>query len=147
MKSPSPSKQPHLPTWQIDHIGIAVSDLDKAIDHYQQTTGANPGPRESLAEHGVEIVFIELPGSKIELLAPLDDQSVLTRFIQKRGVGLHHICYRVENIHAELQRLRESGYRLIDDKPRPGAGNSLIAFIHPLSCNGVLTEICQYSTP
>jgi methylmalonyl-CoA/ethylmalonyl-CoA epimerase len=145
MKSPLQPKQSNWPTWHIDHIGIAVSDLDKAIDHYQQTTGACPGQREALAEHGVEIAFIELPGSKIELLAPLDDQSMLARFIKKRGVGLHHICYRVENIHAELQRLRKSGYRLIDDTPRPGAGNTLIAFIHPLSCDGVLTEICEYS--
>ncbi len=145
MKSSSQSKQPNCSTWQIDHVGIAVSDLDKAIVHYQQTTGANPVQRESLADQGVEIVFIELAGSKVELLAPLNDQSTLARFIQKRGSGLHHVCYRVENIHAELQRLRESGYQLIDDTPRPGAGNTLIAFIHPSSCHGVLTEICEYS--
>lgn len=131
-------------TWTLDHVGIAVANLEKAIRHYQTTTSATLGHREILHEQGVELVFINVPGSKIELLAPLNEQSTVRKFIQHRGPGLHHICYRVDAIEKELQRLVKSGYQLIDTTPRAGAGGSRIAFIHPASCEGVLTEICEY---
>ncbi len=131
-------------TWTLDHIGIAVANLENAILHYQTTTSATIGHRETLHEQGVALAFINVPGSKIELLAPLNESSTIQKFIQHRGPGLHHICYRVDDIERELQRLAKSGYQLIDTTPRSGASGSRIAFIHPASCEGVLTEICEY---
>lgn len=140
MKPPTPSL-----SWTLDHIGIAVHNLDDAIQHYKHTLGAHVKEREIVTEQGVELVFLDMPGTTIELLAPLSESSSVTPFLSKRGEGLHHICYRVENISQELERLNESGYRLIDRTPRAGANKTRIAFIHPASCHGVLTEICEYS--
>ena len=134
--------QPH---WSIDHIGIAVTDLDQALRFYQMTTGAEVSLRERLDSQGVELVFIDTGEAKIELLAPLRPDSALGKFLQKRGPGLHHVCYRVTDIRKELKRLADMGVKLIDSEPRSGAGGTQIAFLHPSSCIGTLTELCEYS--
>jgi methylmalonyl-CoA epimerase len=133
-------------TWPIDHIGIAVTDLESAIKHYAQTAESSVTLRETLPEQGVELAFLNTGGAKVELLAPLNDTSTLARFLAKRGQGLHHICYKVDNIVSELARLSAMGVKLIDSNPRHGAGGSRIAFISPSSFFGVLTELCEYPT-
>jgi methylmalonyl-CoA/ethylmalonyl-CoA epimerase len=132
-------------TWSVDHIGIAVSDLTKAIDLYASTAGATVTLRETLESQGVELVFLNTSGCKVELLAALRPDTTLGKFLSTRGPGLHHVCYKVEDIEAELARLAANGYQLIDAVPRPGAGGTRIAFISPKSCLGVLTELCEYS--
>ena len=129
---------------QLDHVGIAVTDLDASIAFYQRSFGFTVELRESVPSQNVEVAFLGLPGTKIELLAPLSESSSLTKFLKTRGPGLHHICYRVADIRKELARLKALGHVLIDESPRPGAHHSLIAFVHPKSCEGVLTELCEY---
>lgn len=133
-----------LHTWRVDHIGIAVTDLSEAIGLYTNTTAATVTHRETLESHGVELAFIDTGGSKVELLAPLSPTSKLGTFLSKRGPGLHHICYEVGDITAELARLNSLGCALIDATPREGAGGTRIAFISPKSFGGVLTELCEY---
>ncbi len=131
--------------YELDHIGIAVTDLDAAIAQHQALYGFKLASRETLTSHGVEIAFLDLPlpNNKIELLANLPGSTTLTSFIEKRGPGLHHICYRVSDIKLELQRLSAAGCQLIDKQARRGAGGHLVAFVHPKSTGGVLTELCE----
>jgi methylmalonyl-CoA/ethylmalonyl-CoA epimerase len=128
----------------IDHIGIAVEQLDAELRRYTEDFGGKLLSRETVTEQKVEIVFISFHNSKIELLAPTSKESTIRKFLDKNGPGLHHICYRVSDIKAELKRLESLGYQLIDKTPRHGAHNSKIAFIHPKSCGGVLIELCEY---
>jgi methylmalonyl-CoA/ethylmalonyl-CoA epimerase len=137
MSTPSP--------WPVDHIGIAVTDLDAAIALYAATAGTSVTLREKLLDRGIELAFINTGGTKLELLMPLQDDTPLSRFISKRGPGIHHICYRVENITAEMARLENLGVKLIDTTPRPGASGTMIAFLEPASFSGVLTELCEYT--
>ena len=134
----------HPSCWKVDHIGVAVTDLNQAIELYAQTAGTEVTLRETLPAQGVELAFLSTGGSKLELLAPLNDQCTLARFLAKRGPGLHHICYEVSDITAELARLSAQGCNLIDSSPRHGAGGTKIAFISPASFLGVLTELCEY---
>ena len=127
----------------IDHIGIAVMDLEDTLIHYQQDFGFKLEHREKVESQNTEIVFLKAGPTLIELLAPLSNSGPVAKFIKKRGPGLHHICYAVDNIVDELKRLSSLGYKLIDEVPRAGAHNSLVAFIHPKSCNGVLVELAQ----
>ncbi|MFN4894847.1 MAG: methylmalonyl-CoA epimerase [Pseudomonadota bacterium] len=139
--------QPHTPIstpWEVDHIGIAVTDLASAISLYSQCAHTSVTLTERIEQQGVELAFLDTGGSKIELLAPINDTSTLAKFIARRGTGLHHICYRVKDINAELARLAAQGLELIDHTPRHGAGGTKIAFISPKSCFGVLTELCEY---
>lgn len=137
---------PH-PSWTIDHIGIAVVNLDQAITHYHAVAHTEVTLREKLDAQGVELAFLSTCGSKIELLAALREDTPIGRFLAKRGPGLHHICYKVDDIRAELARLAKMGARLIDATPRPGAGGCDIAFIDPSFFNGVLIELCAYPAP
>lgn len=130
--------------WEVDHIGIAVADLEAALSFYTKTVHTSVTLRENSIEQGVELAFLNTGGTKVELLAPLNTTSTLAKFITRRGPGLHHICYRVNDIEAELARLSAEGHTLIDHTPRHGAGNSRIAFISPASWMGVLTELCEY---
>jgi len=130
--------------YTIDHIGIAVRDLEKSLHFYKQNFGFEVSHREKIASQSVEVVFLNLPNTKLELLGSLNQNSKLAAFLEKRGEGLHHICYRVSNIIQELARLKALGFELIDQVPRPGAHSSQIAFVHPKSTEGVLTELCQY---
>jgi methylmalonyl-CoA/ethylmalonyl-CoA epimerase len=134
---------PHA-TWEVDHIGIAVRSLEEAIALYSRSAHTEVTLRETLPNQGVELAFLNTAGSKLELLAPLTKECALARSIEKRGPGLHHVCYRVSDISAELTRLAATGYDLIDTTPRPGAGGTQIAFISPRSFLGVLTELCEY---
>lgn len=129
--------------YPLHHIGIAVRNLDASIAFYKNTFGFEVDLRETLESQGVELVFLKLPNTMLELLMPLTGQSKLRSFLDTRGEGLHHICYQVPDIVAELARLAALGCQLIDKTPRPGAHNSQIAFLHPKSMDGVLVELCQ----
>ena len=131
--------------WPIDHIGIAVTDLDAAIALYASTAGTSVILREKLQDRGIELAFLNTGGTKLELLMPVQGNTPLARFIEKRGPGIHHICYRVDNIETEMARLESLGAKLIDTIPRPGASGTMIAFIEPASFSGVLTELCEYT--
>jgi methylmalonyl-CoA epimerase len=129
--------------WTIDHVAIVVADLEAALATYTNTLGFRLLYRETIADQGVEALGIETGDSVIELLRPLADDSPIARFRGEAAGKLHHIAYRVEDIRAELARLKAEGVRLIDDEPRRGAHGNTIAFLHPKSTGGVLTELCQ----
>ena len=128
---------------KINHIGIAVKNLETAIPFYRDQLGMTFEGTEEVAEQKVKVAFLEIGESRIELLEPTADDSPVAIFIEKKGEGTHHIAYEVDDIEAALAALQEQGIRLIDTTPRRGAHNSLIAFLHPKATGGVLTEICQ----
>ena len=127
----------------IDHIGIAVEDLDAAIAIYNEQFEMRIQYRETVEEQGVEAVLLEVGDAHIELMRPLGPDTPVGKFIEKRGVGMHHVAYRVEDVQAELDRLAALGLELIDETPRIGIQGSTVAFIHPKSAGGVLTEIVK----
>lgn len=127
----------------IDHIGIAVENLDDSIDFYREAFGLELDLREKVDSQKVEIAFLDCGNTLIELLTPTSPDSALAKFIASKGPGIHHICFRVNDIHAQLKRYEADGYQLIDREPRPGAHGSRIAFIHPKSMGGVLIELCE----
>jgi len=129
--------------WTIDHVAIVVADLEATIALYTQTMGFAQLYRETVASQGIEAVGIATGESVIELLRPLDESSPIARFRGDAATKMHHIAYRVRDIEAELARLSAAGVRLIDATPRPGAHGNTIAFLHPKSTGGVLTELCQ----
>jgi methylmalonyl-CoA epimerase len=128
----------------IDHIAIVVADLEATIDLYTRTLGFSLVYRETVADQGIEAVGLRSGESIIELLRPLDPQSPIAAFRGSAATKLHHTAYRVDDIAAELERLRAAGIRLIDDVPRKGAHGNTIAFLHPKSTGGVLIELCQH---
>jgi methylmalonyl-CoA/ethylmalonyl-CoA epimerase len=127
----------------LDHIGIAVSDLNAALAFYRDALGLEIGPAEEVASQRVRATFIPAGGAAIELLEATAPESAIGKFVAKRGPGLHHITLRVEDIHAALAMLKARGVRLVDEEPRPGAHGSLVAFIHPSAAHGVLVELVQ----
>ena len=127
----------------IDHVGIAVEELDPAIELYQDRLGMKLVHRETVAEQGVEAVLLDVGDSHIELLKPLGPDTAVGKFLARRGPGLHHVAYRVEDVALTLRELSSAGLRLLDVQPRTGIRNSRVAFIHPASTGGVLTEIVQ----
>ena len=131
---------------RIDHVGIAVADLDAAIALYEDSYEMTLVHRETVTEQGVEAVLLDLGENHVELLAPLGDDTPVGKFLAKRGGGLHHVAYQVTDIAAELERLEAAGVRLIDEAPRVGIRGSRVAFLHPKSSGGVLTEIVQPSS-
>ena len=128
---------------EIDHIGVAVEDLDASIALYRDRLGMREQHRETVEQFGVEAALLEIGGSHVELLMPTDPESGVARFLERKGPGMHHVAYRTDDIDGALDRLREAGVRLIDDEPRTGIQNSRVAFVHPKSTGGVLTEIVQ----
>jgi len=128
---------------RIHHVGVAVERLDEAVALYESAFGMTRGLRAALPERGVEVQFLHLPGSTVELLAPLGDDSPVARFLARRGPGMHHLCYEVDNIEEALSRLTASGVEPIDPVPRPGAEGKLVAFLQPKSTAGVLIELQQ----
>ena len=128
---------------RIDHVGVAVEDLDAAIALHEQTYGMELAHREVVEEQGVEAVLLDVGPSHVELLRPLEPDSAVGRFLASRGPGLHHVAYRVDDIDAALDALRDRGLQLIDETPRRGIRDSRVAFLHPRSAGGVLTEIVQ----
>lgn len=128
---------------KIEHIGIAVKDIDQSDDLFTKLLGKKPYKRESVESEGVITSFFETGPNKIELLQATHADSPIAKFIEKRGEGIHHIAFEVEDIHAELARLASEGFELIHKTPKDGADNKLIAFLHPKGTNGVLIELCQ----
>jgi methylmalonyl-CoA epimerase len=129
--------------WTIDHVAIVVADLEATIAFYTKTLGFAQLYRETIVDQGVEAVGIQTGDSVIELLRPLDEASPIAAFRGTAPTKMHHIAYRVADINAELARLRADGVRLIDETPRKGAHGNTIAFLHPKSTGGVLTELCE----
>jgi methylmalonyl-CoA/ethylmalonyl-CoA epimerase len=127
----------------IDHIGVAVADLDAAIAIHRDTYGMPLVHRETVASQGVEAALLDVGESHVELLAPLGDDTPVGRFLAARGPGLHHVAYRVDDVAATLDELRAAGMRLIDEAPRPGIRGTQVAFLHPSAAGGVLTELVQ----
>lgn len=128
---------------QIDHVALAVSDLDESLAHLNEVWGLKKANRELVEEQGVEEAMLAIGDSYLQLVAPASEDSRLMRFIERRGEGLHHIAFRVDDIVATLHHLKTKGVELIDESPRAGGGGSLIAFVHPRSQNGLLIELVQ----
>jgi methylmalonyl-CoA/ethylmalonyl-CoA epimerase len=127
----------------IDHIGVAVEDLEEAIHLYRDRLGMAEQHRETVEEQGVEAVLIEIGDSHVELLAPLSSETPVGRFVERQGPGMHHVAYRTDDIEAALDAARSAGLRLIDEEPRIGIRGSRVAFLHPKTTGGVLTELVQ----
>ena len=128
---------------KIEHIGIAVKDLKAANNTYEKLLGYEPYKQELVDTEGVATSFFTMGESKIELLAATNPESPIAKFIEKRGEGIHHIAFAVDDIYAEVARLKAEGFQIINEEPRKGADNKLVVFVHPKSVNGVLVEICQ----
>jgi len=127
----------------IDHVGVAVSDLERASSLYEGTFGMPVVHRETVESQGVEAALLEIGEGHVELLRPLGPETVVGRFIERRGEGLHHVAYRVEDIDATLASLKEAGVELIDTEARLGIRGSRVAFVHPKATRGVLTELVE----
>lgn len=128
---------------RIDHIGVAVEDLDGALELYGEGFEMETAHRETVESQGVEAVLLEVGDGHVELLRPLGPETAVGRFLEKSGPGLHHVAYAVDDIDAALEKVRAAGLRLIDSEPREGIRESRVAFLHPRSTGGVLTEIVQ----
>jgi methylmalonyl-CoA/ethylmalonyl-CoA epimerase len=129
---------------KLAHIGIAVKSIDDKLKLYHDIMGLETTDRTRVPEQGVEVCFLKLDNTRLELLEPLDESANINKFLEKKGEGIHHLCFEVENIEAALASLSENGIKLIDEKPRIGACGELIAFLHPKSTGGVLIELEQH---
>lgn len=127
----------------LDHIGIAVTDLEAGLSVYTAGLGLELAEIEEVQEQGVRVAMLPLGEGKIELLEPTSPGSPIARFLEKKGPGIHHLALLVEDVAASLEKARQAGLELIDEIPRRGAGGSLVAFVHPRSTGGVLVEFCQ----
>ena len=128
---------------RIDHIGVAVEDLDDAVELYRERFGMAEQHRETVEEFGVEAVLLEIGDGHVELLKPLSPESGVGRFLERNGPGLHHVAYQTDDIDAALEGVRSAGLRLIDEQPRRGIRGSRVAFLHPKATGGVLTELVE----
>jgi methylmalonyl-CoA epimerase len=126
---------------EIHHIGVAVADLDEAVSTYERLFGATVEARETIESQGAEAVALHVGGGRVELLAPLGADTPVGRFLARRGPGMHHVAYAVDDLRAELSRLDGQGVQLVDHEPRPGLYGLQVAFIHPDAVHGVLTEL------
>ncbi len=129
---------------KVDHIAVAVRDVEKAAEFYEKVLGLTLGGIEEVEGMDVKVGFLPVGDTRIELVQPLDPNSGLAKFIEKRGEGIHHICYEVDDVKEALQTCKARGARLIDETPRPGAHKTLVGFIHPKSTGGVLTELTEH---
>jgi methylmalonyl-CoA/ethylmalonyl-CoA epimerase len=127
----------------LDHIAIAVPDLDKAIQRFVEDFGLPLGGTEDVIEAKTTAAFLPLPPTSIELVYPLNGEGPVATYLEKKGGGMHHLCFRSDNIDEDVARLRDKGYQFLADEPSPGAHGSRVIFIHPKSCDGVLIEINQ----
>ncbi|MDR1741126.1 MAG: methylmalonyl-CoA epimerase [Synergistaceae bacterium] len=127
----------------IDHIGVAVKSIDSALGFWEGVMGLKCHGIEEVAEQKVKTAFLPLKDTEVELLEPTQPDSPVAKFMEKSGEGIHHLAIRVPDVAAALEELKAKGIRLIDEKPRKGAGGALIAFIHPKATGGILLEICQ----
>jgi methylmalonyl-CoA/ethylmalonyl-CoA epimerase len=128
---------------EIDHIAIAVSDLEAAIEYYRATFGCEVEHREVVASDGVEEALLKVADSYIQLLTPTRDDSPVAKYLEKRGEGLHHVGYRVADCAAALAQVKAEGHRVIDEAPRPGSRGTTVAFVHPKTAFGTLIELVQ----
>jgi methylmalonyl-CoA epimerase len=128
---------------EIDHVAIAVADLEAAISYYESTFGATVDHREVVESDGVEEALLKVADSYIQLLTPVSDDSPVAKYLEKKGEGLHHIGYRVDDCAAALQSVKDNGGRVIDEAPRPGSRGTTVAFVHPKGAFGTLIELVQ----
>jgi methylmalonyl-CoA/ethylmalonyl-CoA epimerase len=128
---------------KIDHLGIAVRSIKDSLAFYRDALGLELSGTETIEDQGVHIALLTVGESRIELLEPVSEGTAVSRFISRRGEGLHHICYEVEELASKLEELRSRGERLLDGYPRRGAEGKLVAFLHPASANGVLVELVE----
>lgn len=128
---------------KIEHIGIAVKNLEESNTLYAKLLGKAHYKIEEVLSEGVRTSFFELGPNKIELLEATTNESPIAKFIERKGEGIHHIAFAVENIEQEIERLKKEGFKLLNEIPKKGADNKLVAFVHPKSANGVLVELCQ----
>ena len=128
---------------KIEHIGIAVRNLAASNTLFEQLLGVGPYKEEAVPSEGVTTSFFQTGESKVELLEATRPDSPIAKFIESRGEGIHHVAFEVADIQAEMERLRQAGFRLLNEAPKRGADNKLVCFIHPKSANGVLVELCQ----
>jgi methylmalonyl-CoA/ethylmalonyl-CoA epimerase len=128
---------------KIEHLGIAVKNLDSAVPLYEQLLNTPCYKLETVETEGVNTAFFQTGQEKIELLEATNEDSPIAKFIAKKGEGIHHVAFEVENIEAEMKRLAALGFQLLNDVPKNGADNKLVCFLHPKSTNGVLVELCQ----
>jgi methylmalonyl-CoA/ethylmalonyl-CoA epimerase len=128
---------------KIDHLGIATREIAETLEFWRDALGLQLHDIEDVPDQKVRVAMLDLGESRVELLEPTSPDSPIAKFLEKRGPGIHHIAVGVDDIHAALDRLRNQGARLIDESPRPGAGGSLVAFVHPSTANGVLLELVQ----
>lgn len=132
---------------KIEHIGIAVKNLDEAIKTYTELLGTACYKTEAVESEGVKTAFFQVGESKIELLEASTENSPIAKFIEKKGEGIHHIAFDVTNIEESMKDLAAKGFQLLNENPKNGADNKLVAFLHPKSSNGVLVELCQEKKP
>jgi methylmalonyl-CoA epimerase len=128
---------------EIDHVAIAVHDLDAAIEWYREAFGAVVAHREKVASDGVEEALLQVAESYVQLLTPTSEDSPVAKYLEKRGEGIHHIGYRVDDCAAALQSIKDMGGKVLDDAPRPGSRNTTVAFVHPKTSFGTLIELVQ----
>jgi methylmalonyl-CoA/ethylmalonyl-CoA epimerase len=128
---------------KIEHIGIAVKNIEESNNLFAKLFARQPYKMEAVESEGVSTSFFQMGDSKIELLEATNPDSAIAKFIEKRGEGIHHIAFEVADIYAEMKRLEGEGFQLINKEPKPGADNKLVCFLHPKGTNGVLVELCQ----
>ena len=141
------SLSPLSPHWTLDHVGIAVADLNRSLAIYRDIFGMEIELRQHVPEHAVDVVFLRSGAASIELIQPLEGNSALKRFLERRGEGMHHVAFAVPDLATELRLLDERGVVLIDKLARPGSRGCHVAFLHPQSCGGTLIELCEYPKP
>jgi methylmalonyl-CoA/ethylmalonyl-CoA epimerase len=128
---------------EIDHVAIAVRDLDAAVDYYHRTYGVEPVHREVVDKDGVEEVLLRVADSYVQLLTPVRDDSPVAKYLENRGEGIHHVAYRVASCAQALERVKAQGHHVIDDAPRPGSRGTTVAFVHPKTAFGTLIELVE----
>lgn len=129
---------------RLDHIAVAVPDLDEAIRRFVEDLGLELAGREDVSSAQTRTAFLPVPGTRIELIHPLDGQGPVQKFLETRGGGLHHLCFETDDIDADMARLKARGYRFLSEAPTPGAHGTRVAFIHPKSAGGVLIELAEH---
>lgn len=134
----------HSEPKKIAHIGIAVTNLEQSLPFYTETLGLSLEGVEEIESEGVKVAFLKIGESRIELLEPLNDTSPIKRYIDSKGEGVHHIALEVDDIHDRVATFNANGIKMINEQPKRGAGDSLIAFIHPKAAHGVLYEMCEH---
>ena len=129
--------------YKLEHIGIAVKDMEQSNALFERILGAGPYKQEEVASEGVMTSFFQAGEAKVELLEATVPESAIAKYVEKRGEGIHHVALEVEDIHGERDRLRREGFTLLNEAPKRGADNKLVCFVHPKTANGVLVELCQ----